>query len=110
MRIPEPYIGKWRITHMEQWDQDYVDLVTTGHVTIRKNGTGGFQFGVVQGEMDCRMELAGSDQLLAFTWDGSDEFDPVSGRGWVKVNGKEMQGHLFIHLGDDSAFTAKKVG
>ena len=37
---------------MEQWDQDFVDLVTTGHVTIRKDGTGGFQFGAVQGERE----------------------------------------------------------
>ena len=26
-----------------------------------------------------------------------------------KVNGKQMDGHLFFHLGDDSGFTAKKT-
>jgi len=109
MRIPEAYVGKWRITHMDQWDQDFVDLVTAGHVTVRKDGTGGLQFGAVQGEMDCRIEDTGRGPVLGFTWDGSDECDPASGRGWVKVNGKQMEGHLFFHLGEDSAFTAKKM-
>ena len=109
MKIPEPYIGKWRITHMVEWDQDFVDLVPTGHITIRKDGTGGFQFRAVQGEMDCRMEDTGGGPVMAFTWDGSDEGSPASGRGWVKVNGKRMEGHLFFHFGDDSAFTAKKM-
>jgi len=63
---------------MEQWDQDFVDLVTTIHVTIRKDGTGGFRFGAVLGEMDCRIENTGSGPVLGFTWDGSDECDPAS--------------------------------
>jgi len=109
MKIPVPYIGKWQITHMDQWDQDFVDLEVSGHVTIRKDGTGGFQFGAVQGEIDCRIDDSGGSHLLAFTWDGSDECDPASGRGWVKVDGKQMVGHLFFHLGDDSGFTAKKT-
>ncbi|HCS48303.1 MAG: hypothetical protein A2W03_15080 [Candidatus Aminicenantes bacterium RBG_16_63_16] len=109
MKTPEPYVGKWRITHMDEWDQEFVDLMVPGQVTIRKDGTGSFQFGAVQGEMDCRIDRAGGDPILVFSWDGSDECDPASGRGWVKVNGKQMEGHLFFHLGDDSAFMAKKT-
>lgn len=109
MKIPEPYVGRWRIIHMDQWDQDFVDLVVPGHVTIRKDGTGSFQFGAVQGEMDCRIEKTGADVVLGFSWDGSDECDAASGRGWVKVNRDQMEGHIFFHLSDDSAFTAKKM-
>ena len=109
MKTPEPYIGKWRIIHMNQWDQDFVDLEVPGYVTIRKDGMGEFQFGAVQGEMDCRIENIGGGSLLAFTWDGSDECDPASGRGWIKVDGKQLVGHLFFHLGDASGFTAKKT-
>lgn len=108
MKIPKAFIGKWRIIHMDQWDQDFIDLMTEGHVTIRKDGTGEFHFGAVQGQMDCRIEDKDSRQLLAFSWDGSDEYDPASGRGWIKVNGDQVEGHLFFHMGDDSAFKAIK--
>jgi hypothetical protein len=90
-------------------DQDFVDLVVPGNITIRKDGTGSFQFGAVQGEMDCRVEETTADTVLGFSWDGSDECDPASGRGWVKVKGKQMEGHIFFHPGEDSGFTAKKA-
>ena len=103
------YIGKWRIVQMDQWDQEFVYLVVPGYVTIRKDGTGSFQFGAVQGEMDCKIEYTGDQTILGFSWDGSDECDPASGRGWVRVDGKQMTGHIFFHLGDDSGFRAKKT-
>ena len=108
MRIPKAYLGKWRITHMEVWDQDFVDLVAPRHFMIRKDGVGSFQFGAVQGEMDCRVERVGDQTVLSFSWDGSDESDPSSGRGWIQVDQKEMIGHIFFHLGDDSGFKATK--
>ena len=49
---------------MDAWDQDFVDLVVPGHFTIRKDGTGCFQFGAVQGEMDCRIEKASDGPVL----------------------------------------------
>jgi len=110
MKTPDQYAGKWRITHMDKWDQDFVDLIVPGHVTILKDGTGSFQFGAVQGEMDCLVETAADNAVLEFTWDGSDECDPASGRGWVKVTGPQMEGHIFFHHGDDSGFAAKKAG
>ena len=106
---PQSYIGRWRITHMDQWDQDFVDLVEPGHITIRRDGSGSFQFGAVQGEMDCRVEKTDGHAILGFSWEGSDECDPASGRGWIRVAGKRMEGHIFFHLGDDSAFTAEKT-
>lgn len=109
MKMPGTYLGKWRIVEMDQWDQDFVDLVVPGHVTIRNDGTGSFQFGAVQGEMDCRIERVADQDVLSFSWDGSDECDSASGRGWIRVDGKQMTGHIFFHLGDDSAFKAKKV-
>ncbi len=95
---------------MDEWDQDFVDLVAEGHVTVRKDGTGEFQFGAVQGEIDGRIEDMGAGTVLGFAWEGSDELDPVCGRGWVRVDGGEMEGHLCFHRGMDSAFKARKVG
>lgn len=47
MKISKQYVSKWRITHMDEWDQDFVDLVTPGYIEIRTDGTGSFQFGSV---------------------------------------------------------------
>lgn len=109
MKTPDLYVGKWRITHMDEWDQDFVDLVVPDYVKIEKDGSGSFHFGVVQGEMDCRVEKTDDNTLLRFSWEGSDECDHASGRGWIRVNGKRMEGHIFFHLGDDSRFTAEKT-
>lgn len=46
--IKDVYLGKWRITEMEQWDQDYIDLVVAGHLTISKDGMGSLEFGAVE--------------------------------------------------------------
>ncbi len=96
MKVPGPYVGKWRIVQMDQWDQEFVDLVVPGYLTIRKDGKGSFQFGAVEGQMDCRVQRIKTREQLEFTWDGFDECDPVSGRDWVHVEGRSMSGHLFF--------------
>jgi len=38
------FIGKWRISEMEQWDQDFVDAEVPGYISFTRNGMGEFQF------------------------------------------------------------------
>ena len=109
MKTPKQFAGKWRIVWMEQWDQDFVDLVVPGHFTFQKDGTGEFQFGAVGGGMDCHEEKRNGRDRLEFSWEGDDDGNPVCGRGWAEVDGKELKGRLFFHLGDDSSFTARKA-
>ncbi|MBI4765543.1 MAG: hypothetical protein HY787_13225 [Deltaproteobacteria bacterium] len=106
MQMKKTYIGKWRITEMEMWDKEYIDMVVPGHLTIEKDGTGSLQFGVVEVEMDCRIESIHGEERLDFTFEGSDEGDQVCGRGWAQITGRNMKGRIYFHLGDDSAFTA----
>jgi len=106
MRMKKGYVGKWRITEMEQWDQDYIDLVVPGHLTIEKDGTGTLQFGVVEAWIDCRVETFNGVERLDFSFEGSDEGDQRCGRGWAQVIGRNMNGRIYFHMGDDSAFTA----
>lgn len=103
-------VGSWRITDMEVWDADYFDMDVPAHITIRSDLTGEFQFGLVQGDLDARVSSADGVARVAFSWSGVDENNPVSGRGWLDVTGDEAQGRIFIHLGDDSAFTAVRAG
>lgn len=102
-------IGLWRITGMEVWDADYVDMEVAAHITIRPDLTGQFQFGLVQGELDGRISRVNGKMRLAFSWTGFDENDPVGGRGWMTISGDQAEGRVFIHNGEDSAFSAIRV-
>jgi len=104
----KPFIGKWIIIEMEAWDQEYVNMEVPGHFTFMKDGTGNFQFGLVQGEMDWRLENMDEKTRVEYSWEGQDEHDPVSGRGWAVIENKELHGRIFFHQGDDSGFRAKK--
>jgi hypothetical protein len=99
-------VGEWRIVEMEQWDQDYVDMEEPGHITFKKGGSGGFHFGCVDARLDWHHDS--SNERVDFTFDGCDEGDQVSGRGWAKIEGKQMVGRIAFHLGDESGFKARK--
>ena len=103
------YVGTWRITEMELWDQDFIDLVSPGQVVVYKDGRGSLSFGAVEIDMDCTTEKDGRNNRLAFTFVGSDEGDEVSGNGWVKLYGNELRGEIRFHLGDKSWFRARRV-
>ena len=75
------FVGKWSIVAMEAWDQEYIDMEVPGHFTFKKDGTGNFQFCLVQGEMDCRLENACGKARIVFSWQGQDEIDMATGRG-----------------------------
>lgn len=79
-------VGTWRITSMEVWDADYFDMEVAAHINIRADLTGEFQFGLVQGDIDARVIAADS------------------------VTRDQAEGRIFIHMGDDSAFTAVRSG
>ena len=104
------YIGKWQITEMEMWNQDYVNEITEGHFTFEKDGIGYFQFGLVEGGIDFRVEKFGSRERLDFSWAGLDENDPCTGRGYVSSNSDGLEGRIYFHMGDESWFRAKKMG
>ena len=53
--MSNPYFGTWRIIEMEQWDQDYIDLVVPGYIAFREDQRGEFQFGAVHGDLDYRI-------------------------------------------------------
>jgi hypothetical protein len=55
------YIGTWRITEMDQWDMDYIDMVSPGRIVIDKNGQGEIHFGAVDVKIDCGLEPDGEN-------------------------------------------------
>jgi hypothetical protein len=102
--------GRWRIVAMELWDTDAIDLVAPGFIEFDSDQTGRFGFIAVQGWMDCREGIRDGRPGVEFTWEGSDEGDPVSGRGWaVLADDGTLDGRIFFHLGDDSGFRAVRA-
>ena len=45
-------VCRWRITWMDQWDQDFVDEEVDGYFEFGSDNAGSFQFGYVQGTID----------------------------------------------------------
>ncbi len=81
-------VGRWRITWMETWDQDFVDLIEPGHFRFDDNGLGYFIFGAVEGQLDYRLSEEG--KRIDFTWSGNDEGDEKSGRGWFTFSSSRI--------------------
>lgn len=103
-------VGTWRITGMEVWDADYFDMEAPAHITVCEDLTGTFRFGLVQGDIDARVGEIDGVSRVEFSWSGADESDPASGRGWFDVTRDQARGRIFIHMGDDSGFTAIRAG
>lgn len=96
--------GKWRLVEMEQWDQEFVDLVEPGFIAFQKNGRGEMQFGAVNLDLDWEM---GENDRIEFSFEGFDEGDEVMGRGWARLRDGKLLGQIKFHQGDKSGFTAE---
>jgi hypothetical protein len=103
------FLGYWKITAMEQWDIEYIDLVVRGFLEFEyedEHLMGQFQFGAVAGWLDCRPRQIEGASYIEWSWEGHNDSDPACGRGWVTLRDSRLAGHLFIHASDDSTFEA----
>lgn len=99
--------GRWRITEMELWDQDAMELAGPAIIEFGSDDTGSFRFIAIEAWMDVRHSDRSGLPGVEFTWEGHDEGDPTSGRGWASLAPDgSLSGRIFIHLGDDSGFVA----
>ena len=108
-RSAKQFQGSWRILAMQLWDRDYLDLEVPAHLTIDGHRSGSFQFGTVRGWIDYRLGEREGKPAVEFSWEGVSDADQSCGRGWALIDGDAMQGRLFLHHGDDSAFTAQRA-
>ena len=108
-KTANPFLGRWLIEHMDQWDVDEESEELQPFIEFELSDTGQFQFGCVEGQVDCRLTQRDGQPAVEFTWDGNDETEHVYGRGWAILNGDELNGMIFFHLGDESGFSASKV-
>jgi len=100
--------GRWRITAMTEWDNDFIDAEVPGYIDFAKDGLGDFQFGYVRCDIDWRETERDGEPAVEFSFEGNDEMDSCSGRGWGVVTNDELDGMICFHRGDESGFIAKK--
>ncbi|MGZ3301681.1 MAG: hypothetical protein ACXWO3_12575 [Isosphaeraceae bacterium] len=105
-----PFNGLWHIVSMETWDEDYFNEEVQAFIEFEENGTGPFQFGYVQGNMDWRPTTRDGEPAVEWSWEGGDGADgtPLTGRGGAKLAGDELHGMIFIHLSDESGFRGEE--
>jgi len=105
-----PFLGKWRITEMEQWDRDFIDEEMKGYVKFGDNGESEFHFGYVHGFIEYEIEDEAGRLRLDFSWQGNDEKDEANGRGWARIeNDGTMYGKIAFHGGERSWFKGKRM-
>ncbi|MGL1957811.1 MAG: hypothetical protein OCD00_10910 [Colwellia sp.] len=102
------FVGKWRITEMEVWSQDMVDLVEDGYFSFDESDQGQFIFCAVEGHMDVVVNTRIPE--LQFSWEGTDDARPVCGRGKIEFpTPYEGEGIIYFNNGDSSTFTVKRM-
>lgn len=101
-------VGRWLIESMDQWDRDYIDEEERGYFEFDSKDSGNFHFGYVEGEIDYRLGKRDAKPAVEFSWDGHDELEPEQGRGWLVLDGDELKGMLYIHMGDESGIVLKR--
>ena len=105
-----PINGRWRIVEMELWDQEAIELLGPAFIELTAKRQGSFRFIAVEGWMDVRDVKRDGWPGIEFSWEGNDECDSASGRGWATLAADgSLEGRIFFHLGDDSSFTAVRV-
>jgi hypothetical protein len=104
-------VGRWRIVEMDLWNQEDVDLVAPGFIEFDSSHAGRLGFIAVEGCVDWRATRRDGRPGAEFSWEGFDEGDPASGRGWVVIEADgSLRGQIFFHSGDDSGFRAARKG
>ena len=104
-------VGRWRMIEMGLWAQEDVDVVAPGFIEFEPDHMGSLGFIAVQAGIDWRDAPRGGCPGVEFSWEGFDEGDHTTGRGWAVIEEDgALRGHLFFHLGDDSGFRAERTG
>jgi len=103
-------LGTWRITSTELWDRDALDLIDEAFVHFGKQQLGELAMIAVRADIDYRLDTRDEIQRVEFSFEGDDDGDPCSGRGWATLDDDDvLRGRLYIHRGDESAFEAVHV-
>ncbi len=100
--------GTWRITDSEVWDSEALDSEGPAHLAFGAGGAGTLNFAGIIATIDYRVTRRSGPTRVEFTWEGSQEQEQVSGRGWAELDANRINGQRFIHLGDETRFSGRR--
>jgi len=67
--MAKAFKGRWRISEMDVWDNDYLDLVEPAHIVFESENDGAFVFGTVKGWLDVRYGARDGSACAEFSWE-----------------------------------------
>lgn len=100
--------GRWRIVSTDVWGAPDLDDLGPAQITFGPARTGEMNLIAISASLDYRVGTRDGAPIVEFSWQGDDEGNPTSGRGWARPDGRGLVGRLFIHQGDEAAFVAKR--
>jgi hypothetical protein len=104
-RKPCAVLGKWRITSADLWDTDYLDLVESAYIRFDEGGHGEMAFGAQQAGLECETAVS----IIFFSFEGSDEMDPVRGTGTAELaEDGTLDIEIAYHYGDEAQLKARR--
>lgn len=92
---------------MELWDED-LDLLGPPRLTLDRDGRGTMRFLAIEADVDYRPVTREGQPAVEFSFEGHDEGDRISGRGWAALASNALRGRIFFHDGDDTGFIATR--
>jgi hypothetical protein len=100
--------GDWRIAATDLWARADLDEFAPAYITFGANRHGELKFIAIEADIDYRVGKRDENPAVEFSWQGSDDGQPISGRGWAQFDDGQITGRLFIHQGDETTFIAKR--
>jgi hypothetical protein len=82
---------------MDQWDEEYLDLVEAAHVMIDIQGQGEFLFGAVKGWLDCRFTERDGLPFVEFSLGRAERGRQCVWSGMGKPSGRRESQRAPIH-------------
>jgi hypothetical protein len=103
------FSGRWRITLMDTFPEDALDIAGDAHLTFSGTDDGEIAFVAVRAFLDVRYGSRDGAATAEFSFEGTDEGDPISGRGWAALGtAGRLVGHVDIHSGEESPFVCER--
>jgi hypothetical protein len=91
------------------WARADLDEFAPAHITFGANRRGELELVAIEADIDYRVGTREGKPAVEFSWQGSDDGQPISGRGWALLGDSQIAGRLFIHQGDETTFTARSA-
>ncbi len=103
--IPPEYAGWWRIVQTSVWPAKSLDLLGPALLSFGPGG-GRLRFLAILAHVSARFVRDG----ISFTWEGSSEYDPVTGTGRARLaKDGRLHGKIAIGKADACTFVAERT-